>query len=384
MKSVANSDVSPYLPATKHPNGVRLLSLDGGGVKGLSSLIMLDKIMNMIQLKIKATEPCLPADYFELAAGTSTGGIIALMLFRLRMTTDQAIRTYKDIAKEVFANTLFGYDISGLGLVGSWISKSKPFFHSAQFDEVALERVIDRVVAAHGLDEEDKRLKGDALVARDGAAKMILCTTAQNKTETVLFRSYPHHVTYFSSQVNKTMGQYGSEITIKKATRATSAAPTYFKELEWNGLVFWDGGLLNNNPIDQLWAQRYDLVKPTEAEPKVSCVVSLGCGYVKPTSPSQSRFQLSSLVMSLIGFATNTEAKGKDFSRHIKNLNRRDDYARTKYFRFNTNLCDHSIGLADHNKMELLEKLTHQYLDEEGNKRFLNECVDALLAERKN
>jgi patatin-like phospholipase/acyl hydrolase len=40
--------MTPYLPATTHPNGVRLLSLDGGGVKGISSLAILDEIMKRI------------------------------------------------------------------------------------------------------------------------------------------------------------------------------------------------------------------------------------------------------------------------------------------------------------------------------------------------
>jgi hypothetical protein len=70
----------------------RLLSLDGGGVKGISSLLILDAIMHQIRekenasIKIPDLSERLPVDYFSLAAGTSTGGLIALMLFRLRMS----------------------------------------------------------------------------------------------------------------------------------------------------------------------------------------------------------------------------------------------------------------------------------------------------------
>jgi patatin-like phospholipase/acyl hydrolase len=99
---------------------------------------------------------------------------------------------------------------------------------------------------------------------------------------------YPHEVNYTSSIVNNTLKEHRSEATISLTTCATSAAPTYFPEMKWNNLVFWDGGLLNNNPVNQLWAARYDLVESHDPEPKVSCVLSLGCGYVKAGSPSGS------------------------------------------------------------------------------------------------
>ncbi len=172
MSTVTNVSTKPYSPATKHPNGLRLLSLDGGGVKGISSLMILDEIMKRIQKKTNAKEPCRPADYFELAAGTSTGGIISLMLFRLRMTAEDAIKMYDRIAQDVFSPTLYGVNIRWMGSVGSWIGKSKVVGHAPQFDDQALKKAIDSVVEEYGLDDDDKRRKGEALLARSGAARM--------------------------------------------------------------------------------------------------------------------------------------------------------------------------------------------------------------------
>lgn len=63
----------------------RILSLDGGGVRGISSLFILRDLMGEIgRCKSPTTTP-LPCEYFDLIAGTSTGGLIALMLGRLRM-----------------------------------------------------------------------------------------------------------------------------------------------------------------------------------------------------------------------------------------------------------------------------------------------------------
>lgn len=43
-----------------------------------------------------------PHDIFELVAGTSTGGLIAIMLGKLGMTIDQCIEAYHDLSKTIF------------------------------------------------------------------------------------------------------------------------------------------------------------------------------------------------------------------------------------------------------------------------------------------
>ena len=63
----------------------RILALDGGGVRGLSSLLILQKLMDEVADKKGDGKPALPCEYFDLICGTSTGGLIALMLGRLRM-----------------------------------------------------------------------------------------------------------------------------------------------------------------------------------------------------------------------------------------------------------------------------------------------------------
>jgi hypothetical protein len=67
----------------------RLLSLDGGGVRGLSSLLILREIMEEIGRRTEAPETPLPCEYFDLIGGTSTGGLIAIMLGRLGMVCFQ-------------------------------------------------------------------------------------------------------------------------------------------------------------------------------------------------------------------------------------------------------------------------------------------------------
>ncbi|KAI4143922.1 MAG: hypothetical protein LQ340_006839 [Diploschistes diacapsis] len=103
-----------------------LLSLDGGGIRGYSSLLILKRLMDEVSLLERSKEPSalssahsiwnhetaeeaashpndyLPCHYFDYIGGTSTGGLIAVMLSRLRMSVDQCIGVYKDLGKQVF------------------------------------------------------------------------------------------------------------------------------------------------------------------------------------------------------------------------------------------------------------------------------------------
>ena len=57
--------------------GLCLLSLDGGGVRGLSTLYILKSIMDRLNLERKTTgdlPPVKPCEVFDLIGGTSTGG----------------------------------------------------------------------------------------------------------------------------------------------------------------------------------------------------------------------------------------------------------------------------------------------------------------------
>lgn len=65
----------------------KLLSLDGGGVRGLSSIIILGEILKKVNGKRNGSEKKEPWQEFDLIGGRSTGGLLAIMLGRLRMST---------------------------------------------------------------------------------------------------------------------------------------------------------------------------------------------------------------------------------------------------------------------------------------------------------
>lgn len=76
---------------SKPERPLRILALDGGGVRGLSEVLILKflmlrlKFMEEKRLGTNLQQLPEPWMYFDLICGTSTGGILALMLGRLRM-----------------------------------------------------------------------------------------------------------------------------------------------------------------------------------------------------------------------------------------------------------------------------------------------------------
>lgn len=83
-------------------DGLRVLCIDGGGIKGYTALLILKKLFLMLQEDGNFQEMPKPCDIFDLIAGTSTGGLIAVMLGRLHMTIDECIAHYETVGAAVF------------------------------------------------------------------------------------------------------------------------------------------------------------------------------------------------------------------------------------------------------------------------------------------
>lgn len=61
-------------PSPRDANGLCLLSLDGGGVRGLSTLFILRDLMNQLNRERGDERHVKPCEIFDLIGGTSTGG----------------------------------------------------------------------------------------------------------------------------------------------------------------------------------------------------------------------------------------------------------------------------------------------------------------------
>lgn len=104
----------------------KLLSLDGGRVRGISSMVILREIMNKVKeleqgKKIGDDSERLPCRYFDLAGGASTGGLAAIMLFRLEMSAPDVIDQYEGMATRIFSKKDEGPFHENGSSTGNWV-----------------------------------------------------------------------------------------------------------------------------------------------------------------------------------------------------------------------------------------------------------------------
>jgi len=69
----------------------------------MSALLIIKEIMHRIQVSEGLTTTPLPCEYFDLIGGTDTGGLVASMLGRLRMSIDDVIAAFNHFVDAVYA-----------------------------------------------------------------------------------------------------------------------------------------------------------------------------------------------------------------------------------------------------------------------------------------
>ncbi|KAK0667928.1 acyl transferase/acyl hydrolase/lysophospholipase [Cercophora samala] len=326
-------------------DGLTLLAIDGGGVRGLVSLRILKAIMDNINRANGTGKAKTPAECFKLAGGTSAGGLICIMLFRLGMSIDEALTSYKELSQTMFQPSFISKCLGGayirtmLGL--SWYEGS------------LLEDVIREKVVAQGLDQNATLLNHGSGQETEGCQVFVTSVRSRDNFA-VRFRSY--------KLPDGSLPPYNTA-TIVQAARATSAAPFYFPPATVGKTEFWDGALANNNPVDELWAEK-SLVfscwtKGPANKPAAKCVLSLGTGRVDPSRKKRSWIASHPAISKgaqLLESLTNVE-----------NVHRRfDQLMRAEgvwYFRFNPPTTE-DVDLAEYREERLagLEADVERYL----------------------
>lgn len=106
-------------------------------MRGLSSLMILKRLMEAID----QNNPPKPCEYFDMIGGTSTGGIIALMLGRMRLTVDECIAAYEELTPKIFTKVHHRVNLKNAESQG-------------RFDHEALEAGIKSILKKYGFDPE--------------------------------------------------------------------------------------------------------------------------------------------------------------------------------------------------------------------------------------
>ncbi|KAF8354464.1 hypothetical protein PRIPAC_96087 [Pristionchus pacificus] len=320
-----------------------LLSLDGGGIRGL----VLIEIMDALEKKYG---PAL-LDRFKWVAGTSTGAIMALALGQGK-TIAEVRKLYFRLKDLVFyRKTKFNpYPVKPL-----------ESFLKREFEEGSDMRSLDNGASQN----PEKRRKNVAVTTADYSE-----TTAKLR----LFRNYP--VPGLKEEDNKK----SMEFKVWEAARSSSAAPMYFPPCDQK---YVDGGLIANNPVlpligDFVTCQEASALglgpAPNSKPAKLGVVLSLGTGW-KPLANAkqlqQPELQLSACQgfgIDIFGLPTYVQTFYKTYSQLLKgmknqilrsesSLQNARDWAFSMngaFFRFNLNMDD-SFALDETNNVKLID-----------------------------
>ncbi|EXJ74236.1 uncharacterized protein A1O5_02532 [Cladophialophora psammophila CBS 110553] len=334
--------------------GLCLLSLDGGGVRGLSSLFILKGLMTRLNFERQAVglARVKPCDIFDLIGGTSTGGIIAIMLGRLEMDVDECIKAYTAMMKKVFKNKRSAFFVSITGNV------------KARFSSKTLETAIKEVLRSKGFKEDDLLLD-EANPEATGKCKVFVCAKSQEGNHIRRLKSY-----------NVQGRQEEDNPKIWEAALATSAAPSFFDPVQIGACSYVDGALGANNPVNQVEEEAADIwcEETGRLQPIVKCFISIGTGHADFTTIKNS--SLRSVAHSIEKVATETKKADSEFTGRWR------EHLDTRYFRFNVEEGLHSVRLAEYKQQAVIDAGTRLYMDGHGVKRKVRTCVQNLRQKR--
>lgn len=242
------------------PGPKRILSLDGGGIRGLITLGFLSRLEELLRQRSGNPEMVL-SDYFDLIGGTSTGALIAASL-SLGWPVEKVVGLYHGLARDVFRprRSLLG---PLARLVGS------------KFDEKPLAEAIRTEIGGMRLDDEAFRCGLVVMAKRADTASVWQLTNV------------PGHRFY---EMNR-------HIRLWEVLRASSAAPTYFDPQRMDDVgagesaVFVDGSVsMHSNPALQMFMvaslEGFGLQWAPGADRILLCSVGTGAFDVAPSADS--------------------------------------------------------------------------------------------------
>lgn len=351
---------------------VTILSLDGGGIRGIIPCIILKYIEEQLQKKDHPNAKL--GDYFDMVAGSSTGGILAsILLFpdengKAKFSIQKAFELYAEKGEDIFHVNFWERLVNPFGLFNEKISQAE------------LEKYLQEFF---GNLELKNLIKPSLITAYD----------IENRYAK-LFNSYEAK----KSEMNNFL--------VKDICRATSAAPTFFqpaaiKSLYGQFFYLIDGGLFANNPALCAYAEARkmpfaEILESAEASKSIPAknerpktnypvandmlLISVGTGaemknYSFRNLEKAGKIKWISPVIDIL-FSSNAETVDYQLQQMFNSLGIRNQ---KNYYRINPSLKNASPEM-DNVKKENIEALVQAglcYIDE--NKEMLNQIVQKLI-----
>jgi predicted acylesterase/phospholipase RssA len=201
-----NEDRSPTTCSKSDSKTFKVLSIDGGGIKGLYSSRILENFEKRFNCRI--------ADYFDLICGTSTGGLIALGI-SLKLPVSLISNLYEKRGSKIFPSQK------------KIIAFLKQFFWNSKYSNKELKKALDEVFNDSRIEESYCLLCIPSFSLNDG-------------------RPFIFKLDHKEGNLQRDKRTKYVDVGL-----ATSAAPTYLPIVSipnYGDRQFIDGGVYANNP----------------------------------------------------------------------------------------------------------------------------------------
>lgn len=191
----------------------RILALDGGGIRGAFTASVLATLEELIG------EPV--GRHFDLIAGTSTGGILAVGL-GMGLSPHEMLKFYRERGSVIFPATRF---------YAKWKRELRHLFKPKHSQEVLLKELESAYFS-----------NGQVKVLRDSVCRLVVPAYDAISGVCHTFRT-PHHELLKADGLTS-----AAEVAL-----ATAAAPTYFSSAKVKNMIastsYLDGGVWANCPV---------------------------------------------------------------------------------------------------------------------------------------
>jgi len=242
-------------PAADQQGPVTVLSVDGGGIRGLIPALALERLAEVLaeEAAPQGRRPPDLCSLFDVIAGASTGGLIAIGLAAPArrgareplLAPRDLVDLYERRSREIFARRPLG-----------WLSR----LYAPSYDARSLEAILEDMLGELRLSDARARLVLPSYDVRRRTAKLFRCDPARPDG--------------------------GRDYLLKDVARAITAAPIYFRPAVVRSLDgapgerLVDGAVFANNPALLGYAEASRLAR---GRPIV--VLSIGTGQVNRRLP---------------------------------------------------------------------------------------------------
>ncbi|XP_024984549.1 phospholipase A I-like isoform X2 [Cynara cardunculus var. scolymus] len=364
-----NESLRRFIKGRQVPKqGLRILTMDGGGMKGLATVQILKEIEKGTGKQIH--------EMFDLICGTSTGGMLAVALGIKLMSLEKCEEMYKNLGKLVFAEP-----VPKDNEAATWREKFDQLYksssqsfrvvvHGSKHCADEFERLLKEICA-----EEDGDLLIDSAVKKIPKVIVVSTLVSVSPAQPYIFRNYqyPSGTLEAPLTISESLATSGSvasttsaEIRYKRgaymgscrhhiwqAIRASSAAPYYLDDYSDGEFRWQDGAIVANNPT--VFAIREAQLLWPDA--KIDTLVSIGCCSV-PIKVRRGGWRYLDTGQVLVESACSIERVEDMLSTLLSMI------PEIQYFRFNPvdERCDMELDETDPTIWLKLEAATNDYI----------------------